>query len=44
MKLMAISSRGRGEIEDLEDWWKRPLLEFLEFSGNAATRKVDLGL
>jgi len=30
-KLMAISSRGRGEIEDLEDWWRRPLLEFLEF-------------
>jgi len=29
MKLMAISSRGRGEIEDLGDWWRRPLLEFL---------------
>jgi len=44
MKLMAISSRGRGGIEDLEDWWGMPLLEFLEFSGNAAARKVDLRL
>jgi len=44
MKLMAIFSRGRGEIEDLEDWWRRPLLEFLVFSGNATARKVDLGL
>jgi len=41
MKLMAISSRGRGRIEDLGDWWRRLLLEFLEFSGNAAARKVD---
>jgi len=44
MKLMAISSRRRGEIEELEDWWRRPLLEFLEFSGNVAARKVDLWL
>jgi hypothetical protein len=28
----------------LEDWWRRSLLEFLEFSGNAAARKVDFGL
>jgi len=44
MKLMAISSRGRGEVEDFEDCWRRSLLEFLEFSGNAAARKVDLRL
>jgi len=44
MKLMAISSRGSGEIEDFEDCWRRSLLEFLEFSGNAAARKVDLRL
>jgi len=44
MKLMVISSRGRGEVKDLEDWWRRPLLEFLEFLGNATARKVDLGL
>jgi len=44
MKLMAISSLGTGGIDDLEDWWRRPLLEFLEFSGNAAARKVDFGL
>jgi len=42
MKLMAISSRGRGEIEDLEDWWRRPLLEFLKFSNSAAAKRVDL--
>jgi len=34
----------RKRIKDLEDWWRKPLLEFLEFSGNAATRKVDLRL
>jgi len=44
MKLIVISSRGRGEIEDLEDWWRKPLLEFLEFSGNIAARNVGLRL
>jgi len=38
MKLMAISFRGEGEIEDFKDCWRRSLLEFLEFSGNAAAR------
>jgi len=42
-KLMAISSRG-GEIEDFEDCGRRSLLEFSEFSGNAAARKVHLRL
>jgi len=44
MKLMAISSQGKGEIEDFEDCWRRSLLEFLEFSNDAAARKVDLRL
>jgi len=31
-------------IEDLEDWSRKLLLRFLEFSSNAAARKVDVGL
>jgi len=33
-----------GKFEDFEDCWRRSLLEFLEFSSNAAARKVDLRL
>jgi len=34
----------RKRIEDLEDWGRRLLLKFLDFSSNDATGKVDFGL
>ena len=43
-KLMAISSRGEEGIEDLEDRWRKSLLEFLKLSSNAAARKVGMRL
>jgi len=39
---MAISSREEEEIEDSKNRWRRSLLEFLNFSNSAATRKMGL--
>jgi len=41
-KLMAISSREEGGVEDLEDCWRRSLPEFLSFSNGAPARMVGL--